>query len=58
MSSRDVGVLALGRFLAVERYCQSSQPSSPHPVRSPDRRSHRHAAPQEQLPAPARPWRG
>jgi hypothetical protein len=34
MSSRDVGVLALGRFLAVERYCQSDQPSA-HPVRSP-----------------------
>jgi hypothetical protein len=27
MSNRDVGFLALGRFLAVERYCQSTQPS-------------------------------
>jgi hypothetical protein len=34
MSSRDVGVLALGRFLAVERYCQSDQPSA-HPMRRP-----------------------
>jgi hypothetical protein len=34
MSSRDAGVLALGRFLAVERYRQSDQPSA-HPVRSP-----------------------
>jgi hypothetical protein len=35
MSNRDAGFLALGRFLAVERYCQSSQPSSTHPVRIP-----------------------
>lgn len=35
MSNRDIGFLALGRFLAVERYCQSSQPSSSHPARSP-----------------------
>jgi hypothetical protein len=35
MSNRDVGVLALGRFLAVERYCQSSQPSSTHPAGGP-----------------------
>ena len=33
MSSRDAGFLALGRFLAVERYRQSSPPSSTHPVR-------------------------
>ena len=26
MSNRDVGFLALGRFLAVERYCQSPRP--------------------------------
>jgi hypothetical protein len=34
MSNREIGFVALGRFLAVERYCQSSQPSSPHPARS------------------------
>jgi hypothetical protein len=40
MRNRDAGVLALGRFLAVERYCQSTQPSSTHhlmPGASPDR---------------------
>ena len=40
MRNRDTGVLALGRFLAVERYCQSTQPSSIHPPvrgRRPDR---------------------
>ena len=31
MSHRDTGVLALGRFLAVERYCQATQPSTIHP---------------------------
>ena len=35
MSKRDVGFLALGRFLAVERYCQSSQPGSTHPIPGP-----------------------
>jgi hypothetical protein len=35
MSKRDVGYLTLGRFLVVERYCQSSQPSSTHPAQSP-----------------------
>jgi hypothetical protein len=35
MRNRDTGVLALGRFLAVERYCQSTHPSPTHlPVRS------------------------
>jgi hypothetical protein len=39
MSSRDVRVLALGRFLAVERYRQGSQLSSTHlvPPPRPDR---------------------
>jgi hypothetical protein len=32
MSSRDARVLALGRFLAVERYRQASQLSSTQPV--------------------------
>jgi hypothetical protein len=27
MSNRDVRVLALGRFLAMGRYCQESQPT-------------------------------
>ncbi|HWC40879.1 MAG TPA: hypothetical protein VHK02_02720 [Actinomycetota bacterium] len=31
MRNRDTGVLALGRFLAVEQYCQSTQPFSTHP---------------------------
>ena len=31
MSDRTTGVLALGRFLAVERYCQATQPSAIHP---------------------------
>ena len=38
MSSRDVRVLALGRFLAVERYRQGSQLSThPVPAHRPDR---------------------
>jgi hypothetical protein len=31
MRNRHTGVLALGRFLAVEQYCQSTQPFSTHP---------------------------
>jgi hypothetical protein len=31
MHNRDTGVLALGRFLAVERYCQSTYSPSTHP---------------------------
>ena len=62
MSSRDVGVLALGRFLAVERYCQASQPPSAHPVRSPrPDRTGGHAdtpAPRTGARAPARPLPG
>jgi hypothetical protein len=48
MGRRDVGVLALGRFLAVERYCQSTQPSSTHhpvPSSGPDRGTTRRPAP-------------
>jgi hypothetical protein len=38
MSSRDVRVLALGRFLAVERYRQGSQLwTHPVPAARPDR---------------------
>jgi hypothetical protein len=35
MSSRDLGFVALGRFLVVERYCEAHQPSSTQPARSP-----------------------
>jgi hypothetical protein len=35
MSNRDFGCIALGRFLAVERYLESQQPSSTDPQRSP-----------------------
>ena len=30
MHNRDIGALALGRFLAVERYCQSAHSPSTH----------------------------
>ena len=36
MSSRDFAVVALGRFLVVERYRESHQPASPaNPLRRP-----------------------
>ena len=35
MSNRDFGCTALGRFLAVERYIESHQPSSTDPRLSP-----------------------
>jgi hypothetical protein len=35
MSSRDLGFVALGRFLVVERYCEAHQPPSAHPAGSP-----------------------
>jgi hypothetical protein len=35
MSSRDIGFVALGRFLVVERYCEAHQPSPTRPARSP-----------------------
>ena len=49
MSSRDVRVLALGRFLAVERYRQASQLSSTHPASPP--RPDRTAAWAAEIPA-------
>jgi hypothetical protein len=59
MSKRDIGYLALGRFLAVERYCQSSQPSSPHRARSsrPDWNAGQASTPDSRIGsrAPARP---
>jgi hypothetical protein len=36
MSSRYLGVVSLERFLAVERYRESHQPGSTHPVRDPE----------------------
>jgi hypothetical protein len=35
MSNRDFAVVALGRFLVVERYCETSLSSSTDQVRSP-----------------------
>ncbi len=35
MSNRDLGVIALGRFLAVERYRESQSSFSTHPLRAP-----------------------
>ena len=35
MSSRDLGFVALGRFLVVERYCEAHQPPSTHPPAAP-----------------------
>jgi hypothetical protein len=58
----DTGVLALGRFLAVERYCQANQPSTHPPLRSsrPDRTGGRAATPVRASGsrAPAPPERG
>jgi hypothetical protein len=34
MTSRYLGVISLERYLVVERYCESHQPSSSHPRRS------------------------
>jgi hypothetical protein len=62
MRNRDTGVLALGRFLAVERYCQATLPSThpPLPSSRPGRTGGRAATP---VPAngsraPARPEHG
>ncbi len=40
MPTRDIGVAALGRFLAVERYCQAHEPFTTQARQSsgPDRR--------------------
>ena len=63
MRNRDAGVLALGRFLAVERYCQSTQPFSAHhplPSSRPDRTGGRPPTPARASGsrAPAPPERG
>jgi hypothetical protein len=36
MSSRDLGFSALGRFLAVEHYCETHQSYSTYPWRTPE----------------------
>jgi hypothetical protein len=63
MRNRDAGVLALGRFLAVERYCQSTQPFSAHhplPSSRPDRTGGPAGLPAQggRSRAPARPEHG
>ena len=62
MSNRDFGCTALGRFLAVERYIESHQPSSTDPRLSPPaERTGRYADTPDSrsgLRAPARPQRG
>jgi hypothetical protein len=62
MSNRDTGFLALRRFLAVERYCQSSQPPSTHPARNsrPDWTAGQASTPDPRFGsrAPARPRHG
>jgi len=61
MSNRDFGVVALGRFLAVERYYETqvspwatSRESRP----GVDRRSRRQAELEERPRSPARPQHG
>jgi hypothetical protein len=62
MSNRDFGVVALGRFLAVERYYEThvspwaNQPGKSRPGL--DRRSRRQAELEERLPGTARPQHG
>ena len=64
MRNRDHGVLALGRFLAVDRYCQSTQPTSTHhlvPGARPDRTGGPAGTPAARASgarAPARPEHG
>ena len=51
MSNRDFGCIAPRRFLAVERYFESRQPSSTDPCgvqRGPDRLARRHAGLEKQ----------
>jgi hypothetical protein len=62
MSNRDFGCIALGRFLVVERYLESHQPSSTDPQRSPraDRTGRYADTPDSRsgVRAPARPQHG
>jgi hypothetical protein len=62
MSNRDFGCTALGRFLAVERYVETCQPSSTDPQRSPraDRAGRYADTPDSRsgLRPPARPRHG
>ena len=62
MSNRDFGCIALGRYLVVERYLESCQPSSTDPQRNPraDRTGRYADTPDSRsgLRAPARPRHG
>jgi hypothetical protein len=62
MRTREFGFVAISRFVAVERYCQSHQPSSTHPRQSSGvDRTGGHANNQDRRSgsqAPARPEHG
>jgi hypothetical protein len=60
MSTRDFTFVSLGRFLAVEEYCQAHQPSPTRPLRGSgaDRTDHANqAGTRSGSRAPARPHR-
>jgi hypothetical protein len=62
MRTREFGLVAVGRFIAVESYCQSHQSPSTHPLRgSGGDRTSGHASKQDResgVRAPAQPGRG
>jgi hypothetical protein len=59
MITRDFAVVALGRFLVVERYRETCLPSSTNQVRSPrPDRTGGHAGSSSGSRAPARPQHG
>ena len=62
MRTRDFGSVAVGRFMSVERYCQSHQPSPNHPLQgSSSDRTRDHADKQDRrsgAQAPHRPEHG
>ena len=55
MSSRDLGFVALGRFLVVERYRETCRTSPASQVRRPGRLDTRGSSSGSR--APDRPWR-